>query len=181
MIQRPNFLIISGNGRNTGKTSFVCELIRKTSKIYPVTAIKVSPHHHDRQTQIAVHEGAGFGIWEEQREDGIKDSSRMLLSGAGKVYYIEAKDDSLANALDQLLPMIDPTHAVVCESGGMRTLIEPSILILLNEEGRDEKKQSYIDLLPLANACITFKGDKFDPDPKIVDFDGMKWILDTGY
>ena len=144
-------MIVSGNGRNTGKTSFVCEVIRKISQKQAITAIKVSPHYHNDQKQEALFEGEGFFVLEETKTDGIKDSSRMLQSGASRVFYIEAKDESLAMVLDQLIPMISPGHAVICESGGMRKLIEPSLLLLLNEEGRDEFKTSYRNLLPLAD------------------------------
>lgn len=178
---RPNYMIVSGNGRNTGKTSFVCEVIRKISKKHAVTAIKVSPHHHDKHIQKPLFEDTGYAIWEEHRRDGVKDSSRMLLSGASRVYYVESDDACLHNALADLLPLITPEIAVICESGGLRKLIEPSLLVLLNEEGREEKKQSYMDLLPLSDIFVTYKGDHFDPAPERIEFDGTRWVMDTGY
>ncbi|MEE4255550.1 MAG: hypothetical protein V2I47_00785 [Bacteroidales bacterium] len=177
MMQRPNFMIVSGNGRNTGKTSFVCDVIRKICKKYTVTAIKVSPHQHDKHIQEPLFEDAGYAIWEEHRQDGVKDSSRMLLSGASRVYYVESTDAYLSNALAHLLPLIPPGNAVICESGGLRKLIEPSLLVLMNEEGREEKKPSYLELLPLADATFTFFGDGFDPEPNIIGFNGTEWIL----
>jgi len=180
MMQRPNFMIVSGNGRNTGKTSFVCDVIRKICKKYTVTAIKVSPHYHEKHIQEPLFEDAGYAIWEEHRQDGVKDSSRMLLSGASRVYYIESTDAHLSYALAHLLPLIPPGNAVICESGGLRKLIEPSLLVLLNKEGLEEKKQSYMDLLPLSDILVTFKGDHFDPIPENIGFDGKRWGLDTG-
>lgn len=180
MIKRPDFIIISGNGRNTGKTTFVCEVIRRVSKDYPVTAIKVSPHFHEQQPQHPTIAGKGYTIRQENEQKGEKDSSRMLQSGANRVFYIEAKDDSLAEVINTLLPMIEKGHAVICESGGMRRWIEPSLLLLLNEAGREEKKPSYIKLLPLADASVTFSGDRFAPEPETVYFDGISWVLNTG-
>jgi len=181
MKSRPDFLIVSGNGRNTGKTSFVCEVIRNISKEHPVTAIKVSPHQHMTQSRDPMLEGKGFSIREEKDKDGIKDSSRMLLSGAQRVFYIESKDEALANVLDHLLPMIDPGHAVICESGGMRKYIKPSLLLLLNEAGRAELKPSYSELLPIADATVIFNENAFNPSTKVFEFDGSKWILNTEF
>jgi molybdopterin-guanine dinucleotide biosynthesis protein len=178
MIRQPNFMIVSGNGRNTGKTTFVCEVIRSICKEYHVTAIKVSPHFHNNHSPDPIFEGAGFTIWEETEENRAKDSSRMLQSGADRVFYIESKDNSLVYALDNILPLMDPGQAVICESGGMRKHIEPSLMILLNEDGRDEKKSSYMDLLPIADACVAFNGKEFDLAPGRIRFDGTSWMLD---
>lgn len=179
MIHRPDFMIVSGNGRNTGKTSFICEVIKNISQTHSITAIKVSPHHHDKGTHEPFLEGTGYAIWEEQLRDGIKDSSRMLHSGARKVFYVESTDAHLSDALVHLLPLIPPGEAVICESGGLRKLVEPSLLVLLNEKGRDAMKRSYIDLLPLAGACVTFKGDDFDPPAEIFTFNGSIWRVET--
>jgi hypothetical protein len=174
-------MIVSGNGRNTGKTSFICEVIGNASKRHAVTAIKVSPHHHGNLSYKPIYVALDFSIREETGKEGIKDSSRMLISGASKVYYVESADACLADALDQLLPLIPPGNAVICESGGLRHLIEPSLFVLLNQKGREAKKPSYLELLPFADATVTFYGEGFDPAPESVDFNGTEWTLVSGF
>ena len=42
-----NLLLVSGNGRNVGKTYFACRIIGLLSQKNPVTAVKISPHVHE--------------------------------------------------------------------------------------------------------------------------------------
>jgi len=178
MMQRIDFLIVSGNGRNTGKTTFVCKIISQTSKSYPVTAIKVSPHFHpNKNFRNIIISDENYVICRESERDGKKDSSRMLLSGAKKVYYIEAKDSHLEKALMALLENIQITGPVICESGGMRNMVDPSLLILLNKTGRSETKNGFVKLSPLANHIIMFDGKNFDIQAEDVSFDGERWHL----
>ena len=101
----------------------------------------------------------------------------MLLSGAKKVYYIEAKDSHLLNALTALLEKIHIDGAVICESGGMRGLVEPSLMILLNKSGQSETKDGFVKLSPLANRIVLFDGKGFNIQSEEISFDGERWHL----
>ena len=178
MIKKANFLILSGNGRNTGKTSFVCRVIASVSKEIPLTAIKVSPHFHpDSKLSDAIYTDEHFIISLETDPWRHKDTSRMLSAGAKKVFYIEVKDDHLEDALKAIMPSIPSDTPVICESGGMRQLIEPSIFIMLNRTGREELKAGFKKLSPLANKIIMFDGSGFDVAPELIDFDGEEWVI----
>ena len=129
MKHRAEFLIISGNGRNTGKTTYACRLISRTSSKYAITAIKVSPHFHpNRNFRNILLSDENYVICIENDADGEKDSSRMLRAGAKKVYYIEATDSHLETAIKALLGKIRVEGPVICESGGMRNLVRPSLV-----------------------------------------------------
>jgi hypothetical protein len=178
MIYQAEFMIVSGNGRNTGKTSFVCRVIRKVSQSYPITAIKVSPHFHPNRNfrNILISE-ENYMICRENDPDGTKDSSRMLRAGAKKVYYIEAKDSHLEKALKALLENVPTEGPVICESGGMRQLVEPSLSILLNRPGQTETKSAFLKLTPLADRIVMFNGKDFDFLPEKVLYDGKIWVI----
>ena len=181
MDKKQNYLIVSGNGRNTGKTSFVCRVIAAVSKSYPVTAIKVSPHFHPERTNPnLLISSENFNIWLETDPWSNKDSSRMLTAGAHKVYYIEVLDNNLEKAMISLQPHL-PDGPVIYESGGLRFLNDPGLFILLNSSDREEVKENFKKLSPMADKLVTFDGNGFDLPPEKVFFDGEKWgfISDT--
>ncbi|MEN8224397.1 MAG: hypothetical protein ABFS05_03470 [Bacteroidota bacterium] len=181
MKRKSNFLIISGNGRNTGKTSFICQLIASVKNSFPVTAIKISPHFHpDSDTSDAVISNKNYSILLEKDPWRDKDSSRMLSAGADKVYYIEAKDEHLEHALQSLMPMLADDTPVVCESGGMRSLIEPSLFIMLKHTAHTEMKEGYKKLSPLADRIVSFDGSGFDLRGEEIGFDGREWRFERG-
>ena len=171
-------MIVSGNGRNTGKTSFVCRVIGAISQTYPVTAIKVSPHFHpNRNFRNIILSEENFVICRENDREGTKDSSRMLRSGAKKVYYIEAKDSHLRKALKALIEKTHIEGAVICESGGMRSMVEPSLFILLNLDGKTEMKPGFAALSPKADRIVMFDGNEFDFQPDKVGYNGHSWYF----
>lgn len=172
----PNFLIVSGNGRNSGKTGFICNLIRSVSKQQAVTAVKISPHFHpDRDKKEVIIKRKNFCICAENDPAGHKDSSRMLQSGAESVYYIEVLDEDLPQAFDELMKLPGMDKAVVFESGGLRELLVPSLYILINRrDGRDDKS-SFIRKLPLADKIIYFEETSFSFPPENIRFNGTRW------
>ena len=178
MKHRPDFLIISGNGRNTGKTSYACRVISKISSSFPITAIKVSPHFHpDRNSSNIILSEENFMICRENEPDGNKDSSRMLQAGARKVYYIETTDGHLEKAMTVLLENIGVEGPVICESGGMRKLVEPSLFLLLKLTGQTDMKPGFLKCSPLANSILNFDGNDFDLPPEYVEYDGSRWFI----
>ena len=173
-----NFLIISGNGRDTGKTSFVCRVIAAHKNKYPITAIKISPHFHpDTDTSEAIIRNNNYNIYLETDPWSSKDSSRMISAGAQKVYYIEATDDTLPHAWNALKPLLTDKGPHICESGGLRHLIHPSLFIMLNRSEREELKNSFKILSPLADKIVFFDGRSFDYSPEQIHFDGERWSI----
>ncbi len=178
MINQAEFMIVSGNGRNTGKTSFVCRVISKVSQSYPITAIKVSPHFHpNRNFRNILLSEENFVICRENDPDASKDSSRMLRAGAKKVYYIEAKDSHLEKALKALLENVSTEGAVICESGGMRMMVKPSLFIMLNKTGQTETKAGFLKLAPLAEKIVMFDGKDFDFSPEKINYTGTRFSI----
>ncbi len=178
MIQRPDFMIISGNGRNTGKTSFVCRMITTIGGSYPVTAIKVSPHFHpERSGDAILTRNEHFIIRMELSSKKPKDSSLMLAAGAANVYYIEAIDTHLTEAINTLFRKVRIEGPVICESGGMRRIIEPSIFILLNKPDTIKEKAGFTELKPMADRIVMFDGEEFDLQPEDIKFNGAEWLL----
>lgn len=131
----PNLLLISGNGRNVGKTHLACEIIRKLSKIHSVTGVKISSHFHPFKKDNVIVENQNF-ILVEEKELSTKDSSLMLQAGANKVLFVMAEQKNLKEALSHVIQLFS-NNPIVCEAGGLAELIDPGVFLFVkrvNEE-----------------------------------------------
>jgi hypothetical protein len=172
----PNFLIVSGNGRNSGKTGFITRIITNISESFPVTAIKISPHLHKAYVSSGViKRTTDFILAREKNIKSDKDSSRMLSAGATEVYYIEARDENLKLAFKTLCSTIELKGPVICESGGLRDIIIPSLFVMINRNDGRADKQSYLQRRNMANYAVFFNGQDYDLPPESIYFDGKAW------
>src|SRR5512138_1409282 len=95
-ISLTNVLLISGEGRNVGKTSLGCRIVKRLSSITDAIAIKVTHHLHPLTDSLAVLSQSGsMMIAREYDADSDKDTSRYLTAGADQVYYIRCEEESL--------------------------------------------------------------------------------------
>ena len=136
-----NILTISGTGRNVGKTSLACRIIRKVSTSEKLTAIKISPHPHKVDYPKALFEKPGaYSMFRENKKDRGKDSSKMLAAGADSAYYVQTSDAHLADAWEKLSEIIDKDRPVVIESGGLDGLLDPGLSIIVTDPEFKDKK-----------------------------------------
>lgn len=140
----PNVLAISGTGRNVGKTTLACSIIKRMDQEERITAIKITPHFHEVDYKSKVTgKPRAYVIYRENRIDRAKDSSKMLAAGAGKVYYIQTSDKNLSEVWGALTALIDQKNPVIIESGGINEFIEPGISVFLIDP--DQKMQEMTD------------------------------------
>ena len=126
-----NLLLVAGSGRNTGKTTIVCRIIEQFRHL-GITSIKISPHFHNQSDGLIHFVGKpGYEIYEETNMNTFKDSSRMLKSGAKKVYYIQTIEESLNKAFSNIYMNIPSGKPVICESPALINYIEPGVFIIM--------------------------------------------------
>lgn len=142
MINKANFLIIAGMGRNVGKTTLACKLINQL-KGEQVIALKITPHFHESGCKL-LYKTEHFTISIEENNKSDKDTSKMLQAGASVVYYIQANDESLPEVLGYLLPKLPLNTAIICESGALRNYIKPSLFIVLSKTGLSVKNPNLL-------------------------------------
>jgi len=159
----PNLLMIAGTGRKVGKTTLACNIIKHISKNHPVVGIKISPHlHQQAKGQEVITQTNDYVIIEETNVDTAKDSSRMLQTGANKVYYIQTKDRNIKAAFQILMDLIPANSPIICESGALLDYAKPGLFLLVKREGQTAFKKG-IDQLPYTpDRWITFDGMDFD-------------------
>ena len=150
-----NILLVSGSGQNCGKTTLVCNIIRRLSKKSKVYGLKISPHfHRTGNNQQLLAEGDGFRIFREMDKSSEKDSSRMLNAGAEMVYFIQCADDDLVGVHNHLKNLIPEDLPVICESGSFAGVFKPGKHILVKGIRADNTKVSYQSNLNRADIII---------------------------
>jgi uridine kinase len=99
-----NILLISGSGRNVGKTTFCCKIIEKFSDENRIISIKTSSHFHkvdDTSSQV-VSITDNYQIIEELNTETDKDTSRFLRAGSSSSFLIMAKESFLMEAFKKI-------------------------------------------------------------------------------
>jgi len=152
MINFPGMLLVAGAGRNVGKSTLVCRLIKKFSSLQPI-AIKVSPHFHQ-----AVPPNKKYIIEAETDPGTNKDSSRFLQAGAHRVYFIQSHDEYLKDAFNELSDSLPAGVPLIIESGGLAKFVRPGLLIFV--EGGEKKKNE--NLRKKADLILQMKQGGFD-------------------
>jgi hypothetical protein len=151
-----NILLVSGTGRNVGKTFMSCSIINKF-KGKNIVAIKISPHFHEinPESEILIS-NEKFQIIEE-KTSGNKDSMKMLKAGASKVFYIQVLDEKLLEAFHFVIDKIGDNTPVIIESGALQRFIQPGLIVCLKGENpkkdcpkkavvleKDEEKEKFL-------------------------------------
>ncbi len=138
-------ILVSGSGRNCGKTTLACFLIEALSETNKVTGIKIAPHFHlTGKQQELMEQGPGYRIFVEKDAGTEKDTSRMLRAGAYSVYFVQCTDKGVDRAMQGLKRLLPDAGAYVCESGSMGLFFEPSFHVLVESPEPDMKKVSYL-------------------------------------
>lgn len=142
----PNMVLIAGNGRNVGKTTLACKIIKHLSFQHKIIGLKISPHFHSYNTNEVFIETESFVILQEKNKTS-KDSSLMLQAGAQNVYYIMAKPESLSDAINTLLPFLQQS-LIVCESGGLHEIAQPGLFFFVNYNNQKIVKPQLLSYAP---------------------------------
>lgn len=138
----PNILLVMGTGRNVGKTVSACNIIQNLSGRHQTVGVKISPHFHELEPDLKYLYKTEELVIVEEKNITKKDSSRMLQSGAKKVFYVQAKNKKLGEAFNRISEIILPEQPVVVESGGLYEIIEPGMLFFVT--GEKPKKEIQI-------------------------------------
>jgi len=180
MMEFSNMILVAGEGRNVGKTSLACELIRHFSSAYELVGIKISPHFHQKSHENAlVHHSDQFIIYQEINAESGKDSSRMLKAGAHKVYYIESADKYIFDALKVILPEID-SQPVICESAALRKFVHPGIFLFMENIKATGNLKNNVQK-EKADLIVHASENSFNFNCRDIHFDGRRWtLLKTG-
>ena len=173
MILQPNILLISGSGQNTGKTTLACKLIEYFSGKSEITGVKISPHFHLPEYSIPkIIDAKEFIIYEETERNKPKDSSRMLKAGAKRVFFIISENNSTGVAMNDLLGILSPATAIICESGGLGDYYKPGLHLYLKGSENKNINHGKSDII-----VIKYNGTTFNLDFDKIAFKNNSWKI----
>jgi len=178
LIVIPQLLLIAGTGRNTGKTTLACQILRKFSPVKTIYSIKITPHFHKNiQSGKVILQTNNLYIAEETDATASKDSSLMLESGAQKSFFVMATDQNLMEAFQKIVQLIPSDSFIICESGGLRHHIIPGLFFMMNKTEVEKIKPDAEKLKLLADRVITFDGEKTDFELNSIEIKDNRWKI----
>jgi hypothetical protein len=170
----PNLLLIAGTGTKSGKTTIACRIIEQFKSLN-IAAIKITPHFHETTPGLrTIIEASGYSIYEETNSNSTKDTSRMLQSGAVKVFFAKVLDDRIKSIFDIIMDLVPEGTPVVCESPALRNFVEPGLFIIMSSESIIKHKDvSHLQELH----HVMFKLEELPGLTSIpIGFEDGKWI-----
>jgi hypothetical protein len=175
-----DLLLVTGSGRNVGKTTFICSVIAG-NPLQKMAAIKITPHFHDPgEGLIPIVENNNFRIFEETNIHSDKDTSRYLQAGARKSYYIQTNDAALKEAFQLTSVLLDPDQPFLVESARLGQILSPELFLYIQDSDTIDKPFS-IEMRQLADATVFSDGKEFSLDPGYVYFNRAWKIEEHDY
>lgn len=180
---KPRFkdlLLVTGSGRNVGKTTFICDVIAG-NPLQKLAAIKISPHFHEpTEGLIPIVENSNFRIYEETNSASNKDTSRYLKAGAIKSYYIQATDAYLKESFQLTSVLLDPDQPFLVESARLGKILFPELFVFI--QGSDSVDQPFsIEMRQMSDVTVFSNGTEFSMDPEFIYFNHSWKIEEHDY
>ena len=136
-------IVVSGDGRNVGKTSVVCALIAAVPE-FRWTAVKISTHAHQLRDPV----------WRETAPGQGSDTARYLAAGAERAYLVAAAEEEVAGRLELLRADAAGAADWIFESNRVLAALRPDLcLAVLGAEG-SALKPSFARIADRAHATV---------------------------
>ena len=185
MFKLDGMLMIGSAGRKTGKTELACALIKKFSKDRDITGIKVTTiEERDGQCPRG-GQGCGvcpsldgdFCITEETDSSSDKDTARLLVAGAKRVFWLRVMKTHLEEGLTALPDIIGADAISICESNSLRLVVEPGLFLMVQGSNQEVPKSSARAVMRYADRIVISDGDNFDFDIDRTKLVNGKWVI----
>ncbi len=151
-------VVIGGHSRNVGKTSVVAGLISALPE-YRWTALKITQYGHgvcsaNGEACDCATDDHTWAINEEKDRSGESDTSRFLVAGAQKVWWVRTQQGRLAEAMPALRRRLAESENVILESNSILKFIRPDIYLTVLDPATADFKKSAQEFLDRADAVI---------------------------
>src|SRR5579872_3638710 len=160
-------IVIGGHSRNVGKTSVVAGLISALSS-HNWTAFKVTQFGHGRCSLNGkpCHCATADHTWaisEEKDRSGKSDSSRFLVAGAKRSFWVRTEQGRLAEAVPTIARRLAESENAILESNSILKFIQPDLYISVLDPAVEDFKVSALAGLGRADALIVNADHSGDP------------------
>jgi len=151
-------VVIGGHSRSVGKTSVVAGLISALPE-FEWTAAKITQYGHgvcsaNGEACDCATGDHSWAISEEHDRQGHSDTSRFLIAGAGKVFWVRTEQGRLAEAMPTLRKRIEGSQNVIIESNSILKFVRPDLYLTVLDPATPDFKTSAREFLDRADAVI---------------------------
>ncbi len=151
-------VVVGGHSRNVGKTSVVAGLIAALPE-FGWTAVKITQYGHGicsangESCDCATSDHA-WAISEERDRSAKSDTSRFLVAGAARVFWVRTQQGRLAEAMPALRQRLQGVRNVIIESNSVLRFLCPDLYLTVLDPATADFKKSAQQFLDRASAVI---------------------------
>jgi len=157
---------VGSSTKDSGKTTFIGRVVSHFKDSFDITCVKFRP---DDSMNFP------YNIIQEFDQSGSNDTSKYLMSGAKKSFYVKSKRGNYLDAFEELFS----SELLIVESNYLVKFVTPAVFIMLNSDCEKNIKESARDFLLKADRIVTF--DKttmsFDFDCLALEIKNNCWKL----
>jgi molybdopterin-guanine dinucleotide biosynthesis protein len=151
-------VVVGGHSRNVGKTSVVAGLIAALRE-FNWTAFKITQYGHgvcslNGESCHCATDDHSWAISEENDRSGQSDTSRFLLAGAERVWWVRTEQGRLAEAMPNIRQRLAEAENVILESNSVLKFVRPDLYLTVLDPANADFKKSAQEFLDRADAVI---------------------------
>ncbi len=151
-------VVVGGHSRNVGKTSVVAGLISALRDM-EWTAVKITQYGHgvcsaNGEPCDCATGDHSWAISEEQERSGESDTSRFLVAGAARAFWVRTEQGRLAEAMPTLRQRLEGAANVIIESNSVLKFLRPDLYLTVLDPATADFKDSSREFLDRADAVI---------------------------
>jgi hypothetical protein len=178
----PGMVMIGGTARHCGKTGFACYVIDRYKYACDITAVKTSIFDAESLeyepywgTILYTDPESRVFLTEDMNAPAGKDTGRMRDAGAKRVLWLHAVYSQLELSAKILKDVLGPGTVSVCESTGLRAVVEPDVFILVHSKETQQVKPTAQNVMHHADIITAYNNDMFTPGIEILELDKGRW------
>ena len=151
-------IVIGGHSRSVGKTGVVTGLIA-AMPAHNWTAFKITQYGHgicSRSGEACDCAAAdhSWAISEEKDRSGESDTSRFLVAGATRAWWVRTEQGRLADAMASIHRRLEESQNAILESNSLLKFLRPDLYITVLDPATPDFKKSAQEFLDRADAVI---------------------------
>ena len=153
-----SLVVVGGHSRSVGKTSVVAGLISALPE-FGWTAVKITQYGHgicsaNGEACDCATGDHSWAITEEHNRTGESDTSRFLVAGASRVFWVRTEQGRLAEAMPTLRNRLAAAHNTIIESNSVLKFLRPDLYLTILDPANADFKRSAQEFLDRADAVI---------------------------
>jgi len=164
-------LVIGGHSRNIGKTALVADVIRAFPEA-EWTALKITQYGHGfcslhGEPCQCTPDAHGVALDEETSRENRTDTSRFLVAGAARAFWLRVEQGRMAEAMPRYREAIAGARNVIVESNTLLRFLRPDTYIVVLDPAVEDFKDSARQMLDFADFFVLRAPLGGDPWPGV--------------